>query len=180
MKLLKGLKKLVISVVLATPLLNSFALPANASANFQYKDGVFGEIKYVRACNQGWGSYLKITSEAGSGDRQVRARVTNVDFKIYSSQKFTSNNTNYTNNPNWRPLSSHTNTYPNDRRWYTIETRSPLTWFNPDFEVKVSQHVWRQDWGTKYPSIDLGGVINLGNIPYNQCRTYDDGRYSNN
>jgi hypothetical protein len=153
---------------------------ANASPNWEYRNGVFGEIKYVRACNQGWGSYIKVSSEAGSGDRQDKARVIDVSFKVYSSQVMKTQWTSYTNNANWRTINLNPmrNTESGDRRWYTREASYPVTFFNPDREVKISQQVRRRSPGMEYSVIDLGGVVNMGKIPFNQCRVFDDGRFT--
>jgi hypothetical protein len=151
---------------------------ANASADWEYKNGIFGEIKYVKACNQGWGTYIKVIIEAGSGDRKEQARVTDVSLKMLSSQKFANGKVGYTNNSSWREVRTWQNTYPKDRRWYETEMKYPLTWMNPERPVKFSIHVFRQDWGTKYPVIDLGKIKDLGKIPMNSCTVWDDGKVS--
>jgi hypothetical protein len=144
---------------------------ANASNQFERRDGIYGEIKYIRACNRSWGSSLKIIAEAGSD----QARVQQVDFKGFYGSKYSNPWVGYTNNTTWRHIASQFNQTNGDKHWYGYDVNLPLTWFNPESDMKFSIHVLRQTPGISYRTVDLGSVKQLGKVPLNECRIWDDG-----
>lgn len=147
--------------------------PSLASADWEYREGIFGEIKNIRICNQSWGTYGKIIAEAGSGDRgpvNTRGTVKNVQFKMYSGQVFKNHWYEYKNNPNWRPIAEKTG-----KRWFTYEFWYPLNYVNSEKPVKFAIHVNRTLPGISDTVYDLGGIKDLGKLPLNTCRVYNDG-----
>ena len=69
-------------------------------------------------------------------------------------------------------------TNPNGEGEFTTNQDYPLTWFNKDKDVMVSQHVYRTVGGITSNVIDPGGIINLGKIEPNSCREFNRGQYS--
>lgn len=175
---LKLKKQITNLVILTASILSVSAIvsnsPAQASADWEYRDGIFGEIKYIKVCNLNWGTKLKVVAEAGSGDRgpeNTRGTVTGVQFKMYSSQKFINPWIGYTSSTTWRQLWEKNGNY----RWYNWEFSYPGNFVNPDKPLKFAIHVNRKSPGWEYKVYDLGGIKDLGKLPLNTCRTYNDG-----
>jgi hypothetical protein len=143
--------------------------PANAT-------GVIGGYKYVRACNHGWGSTLIITSTAYKTFGSVK--IHHVNQKANFSQRFSNPWVGYTNNAFWRNVNLASLTNPNGEGEYKSNNSYPLTFFNKDKDVMVSQHVYRTVNGITTYVIDPGGIINLGKIEPNSCRQYENGKYT--
>lgn len=177
-------------------LLSTFASvrPTLASQNYEFRDGISGEIKYAEICNYPQNARIHVVAEATSRQN----RVYNVEFKMFSrpvklisSQSsvtygveaggvITGQSTSITNNYStgsaaWRNLLTQHQTpaWWNDRRFYDLR---PFNFngngFDPSTNVMFSTHVNRAGGKT----IDLGGIVNMGTIPYNTCKVYDDGR----
>ncbi len=171
-------KKLAISSALMLGVLLS-QLPisgASASRNYQERDGIFGEIKYVRFCNHASVMQIRVIAEAGSRSNCVRR----VEFKMKSSYVTGYNVKSvplaYTTNYNWRSLgASKYNSRSGDRRWYKQRGYWLLTSSANNAPVQFAIHVIHTGGRT----IDLGGIVNLGSVPVGQCRTYDDGTLRN-
>jgi hypothetical protein len=145
------------------------AAPAKAT-------GVIGGYKYVRACNHGWGSSIRVTSTAYKTFGSIRIHY--VSHKVSSSQRFSNPWWGYTNNVSWRSVNGSNATNPNGEGEYTTNQDYPLTWFNKDKDVMISQHVYRTVGGVTNNVFDPGGIVNLGKIEPNSCREYSNGQYS--
>lgn len=147
----------------------SLQSPSLASSNWQERDGIAGEIKYARVCNQTSGFQYRVITDTVSRNR----RVTGIDFKIYSAYSFGvnawGNQIGWANTPAWRNFIS----VNNNGRFTDMNQTRLLQSIVGNTPVSVAIHV-RHTGGT---TIDLGGIVNLGDIPLGQCRTYDDGRY---
>lgn len=171
----------------------TLAKPTLASPNYEGRDGISGEIKYAEICNYQQNARIQVIAEATSRQN----RVYNVEFKMFSRPvKLTSSqssvtfgveagivlngqSTTVTNNYStgsaaWRALLTRNQTYAwwYDRRFYDLR---PFNFngngFDPSTNVMFSTHVNRAGGKT----IDLGGVVNMGTIPYGTCKVYDDG-----
>ncbi len=167
------------SIVLSA-LLNFVATEsASASQNWQYRDGIFGEIKYARACNTGAVVRYRVNAEAGSGDPSVRNRVNSVEFKEFSAYAIGFNlwgqTFGFPSSPAWKNVSKIGNYWSGDRRFYTVDLAFPLTTYIQNTPIKFSIHVNHSGGKT----IDLGGIVNLDDIPAGHCKTYDDGAFYN-
>ncbi len=184
MRLTERMKVLTLAGSLA---IGSLVLPfsirsAEASKNWQARDGIYGEIKFAEFCNNGNSSRLRVIAEAGSQD----SRVQNVEFKMYSRYAI---GVTIFNTPiivktseAWRGIGASpygrqqatTNTPTGDRRWYRIDWPViPLISSSENTPIKFAIHVNH----SKGKTIDLGGIVDLGAIPYGKCRIYDDGNY---
>lgn len=146
-----------------------------ASPNYQERNGIFGEIKYAEFCNYPNIVRYKVKGEAGSRD----ARVEHVDFKIFwrpvKGINISGQPLGYIKGAEWRPFFRANNTDSGDRRWYERSEQIPFTSADVTTPVKFSMHVYRTSPGYSDYVVDLGGIVDLGPIPLNSCRVYDDG-----
>ena len=174
------IKALLLSAFTTLATLASMVVkPSVAEASYTYGGGIGGGISYARACNHGWGSSLKIVTNANSQLFTNRpATIDHAYHKVYSSQKFNNPWFGYTNNPNWRNASGEIRSKGRTSSTFTSTNNYPLQWYNKDKDVVVSQHVYRTFNGITTYVIDLGGIINLGKVEPNSCRQYENGNYS--
>jgi hypothetical protein len=177
-----SLKKSAIASFTALSLISpSLMLPANASANYQERDGIFGEIKFAEFCNVSNALRARVIAEAGSRD----SRVNSVEFKIYSRYGYGLNlwgqQFGYVTGENWRSIgpgsqSAYGTIYNvpegrGDKRFYdTTPYTFPFT-SAVDSPIKFAIHVNH----SRGKTIDLGGVVDLGKIEPGKCKIYDDG-----
>ncbi|MEZ2229961.1 MAG: hypothetical protein ACBR50_27255 [Microcoleus sp.] len=165
--------RIIFSLTLAAILL--FQSLSAASPNYQERNGIFGEIKYAEFCNYSNGVRYVVKGEAGSRD----ARVERVDFKIFwrpvRGININGQPLGYIQGAEWRPFFVAYNTKSGDRRWYQRSEQLPLVSADVTTPVKFGMHVYRTSPGYSDYVIDLGGVVDLGTIPLNSCRVYDDG-----
>jgi hypothetical protein len=170
------LQKVVQLTLLAGFMLTGATQNAQASPWYQERDGIFGEIKYVRACNTGTIIRYNVIAEAGSRTNRVKA----VSFKIFSGfvagVNISGNSIGIPSSAAWRNLETkYNNRYGQDRRWYSVEWYFPLASYIPKTPVRSAIHV-HHTGGT---TIDLGRIVDFGEIPASQCRTYNDGVFQN-
>ncbi|WP_293154251.1 MULTISPECIES: hypothetical protein [unclassified Microcoleus] len=164
---------IIFSLTLAAILL--FQSLSVASPNYQERNGIFGEIKYAEFCNYSNSVRYRVKGEAGSRD----ARVEHVDFKIFwrpvKGINISGQPLGYIRGAEWRSFLPTYNTKSGDRRWYERSEQTPLTSADVTTPVKFAMHVYRKSPGYSDYVVDLGGIVNLGMIPLNSCRVYDDG-----
>jgi hypothetical protein len=150
---------------------------STASSDWEYRDGIYGEFKYIKVCNRGWGSTINYIAEVGSGDRHIKSRVIDVKINALYSTKHSvfwtpwTYQTNYT----WKQVKNHSNTKSGDRRWYSGDFKFPSAWFGSEESMKFSIHVLRKGNGIQDYTIDLGKIKDLGVLQNNKCRVWNDG-----
>ena len=154
----------------------SLQRPSLASSNWQERDGIAGEIKYARACNTGNSIRYTIISDVNSRFNKVFSVETksfsafNIGLNLFG-QVF-----GFPSSPTWREVVSQRNLGGNpERRWYRHDNTIPFASYIQNTPIKFALHINR----TGGKTIDLGGIVNLGDVPSGQCRTYDDGNYQN-
>ena len=154
---------------------------AQASKNWEARDGVHGEIKYVRFCNKSPYSQLKLIVEAHSQGSHVKW--VELKMKSHIQWGFHFGRLYPIYRPyDWYHVAKRYNSPPylGDKRFYSFD----YPWLNmittdPNAPTKFAVHVYHGNGYTTKHLIDLGGIVNLGNIPVGQCRTYDDGVFRN-
>ncbi|NJK71787.1 MAG: hypothetical protein HC932_06175 [Thermales bacterium] len=146
-------------------------LPANASPWYQERDGIFGEIKYIRACNHSTALQFKVIAEAGSRNNRVKWVKLNMQSAYAAGINVRGFPIAWTSNYSWRWVNTHYNTSNGDRRWYEYNGYWALMSSPNRSPLRFSIHV-NHTGGT---TIDLGKIVNLGDIPVGECRTYNDG-----
>jgi hypothetical protein len=134
---------------------------------------VYGGLQTVEFCNGNGGINIRNVSAKFIASPPIA--VTKVEFKIYSRVSFGFGQSGlfslYTGTERWENLrgSVYKNSnqpwiYTNDPLWAPVQSQIYST------PVKFSTWVYLSNGQTHY---DVGGIIDLGNIPPGECRTYD-------
>lgn len=150
-----------------------FQKPVEASRNYQEREGIYGELKFVEFCNKSNAIRFRAIAEAGSRD----SRVSSVEFKVSARYDIGLNawgqTLGYTTGESWRHEGTrYNNLWGSDRRFYEVFFPVvPLGTGSQKTPVKVAIHVNH----SRGKTVDLGGVVDLGEIPVGSCRIYDDG-----
>jgi hypothetical protein len=159
------LSKKTIQTIFSLSLLatSNFSMAKPAFARYEEREGVFGEIKYARVCNQlGSINQVQIQAEAG-------ARTTNIKgvlFKMYSASRIGvpayGNVIGGSGSPRWKNVAGKRNiNYPNgDMRWYQTTKGNPALTFSESIPIRLAIHVVTDNGVV----IDLGGIVDLGQI----------------
>lgn len=160
------------NLINASSILSITALSVLLSAHeakAEYRDGVDGQIYFGEVCNTD--NFVRVSINAKVETRE--ARVGAVLFKMKSRQArgFTYGGGNVTvpTGYNWREVGTSPNKLVGEKTDYVTRVALvPLNLMADD--VLVSIHVRRRIGLSDV--IDLGGIINLGSIPRNECRTF--------
>jgi hypothetical protein len=146
-------------------------LPGNLPGN----QWVYGGIQKAEFCNGPGGYKATISGDYISSPGLIVSRV---DFQMYSRLDYSLNifgqRVGYTTIENWRPLSRGFQD-PNFRQTFKS---IPVNFFvtpstNVSTPVKFSAHVNVKGSGlNNYIVYDLGGIIDLGIVPYGECRIF--------
>jgi hypothetical protein len=150
--------------------------PASASANYQRKNGLAGEYKYIKVCNNPSGRTVDVVFEAS----QEGAIVQGISINLLAKRKNNFSVSTPTQGGAWLAYRTYNYNWERDHyfrgssgRFFSYHGAGFATSFEPWDDVKFGTQTYTNN-GIVY---DLGGIINLGKIPDWKCRTYDDGRY---
>jgi hypothetical protein len=161
-----------------------YTTSASASANYARRNGVAGEIKYVRVCND-WGNYnydalIEASSEGSaviSATLRMKLREQYKTILTLAWVPYGRGDSDYT----WKSYGTAFNIRASlATRFYRVKGSSSLgNFLHPGEEVHVGNRIRykRNEWNAPSYEFDgLGGNINLGTIGNGNCKTYDDGR----
>jgi hypothetical protein len=150
--------------------------PVLSSANYQRKQGVAGEYKYIKVCNYPSGRTVDVAFEAS----QEGATVQGISINLLAKRKDNYSISTIAQGTAWLAWRTHGYNWDRDHyfrgssgRFFSYHGQAYANSFEPWDDVKFGSQIYTNN-GVVY---DLGGIINLGKIPDWQCRTYDDGRY---
>jgi hypothetical protein len=174
-----GAPRTIRSVLTLVPLAAALVIPdvALASARYQRRDGVAGEIKYAQVCNQDRRWTVKAIIEASSEGRDVLSARLNVRLNeqyrtpVYGVWvPYGRPDSGY----NWRSVGTAFNWNANrTKRFYEINYTS---FWGMQMDSRQEILLGNLISARGKDIIDLGGVINMGTVPGGGCKTYDDGR----
>jgi hypothetical protein len=176
--LLPNLGKLaMVTLIASTVFVGVGVKSAEASGNYQRLNRIAGENKYIKVCNYRSGRSVKVAFEAS----QEGSVVQGISINLLARRTDQTYIAYIPNGPNgwatyrWRGYNWERDRYfiGSSGRFFSYEGSLFATNFDSDYDVKFGSQVFTNN-GTV---TDLGGIINLGKIPQDQCRTYDDGRY---
>jgi hypothetical protein len=157
---------------------------ANASGNYQRRNGVAGEFKYLKVRSYDYNYSIEGRMEASPEGTSVKYIGINAKAPRWYSPTPNGWSIPFRTSYTWRNIASFTNYFiGSNKRFYHFEYSSnygSLLAYDNDVLIGNTIETYEQSpkgWGFGVRIQDLGGLVNMGYIGKNSCKIWDDGQF---